>query len=184
MTRTKYAEYKGVSKPMVSKWLSDNRLILSDCGKYIMVRESDARIKLTASLNNSFYDQKAGAERDAINERGIKELSQDVGYKQLDLETENAETLFRNARALKEKAAAMQAKADYEKSIGSLVERVEVDRDFTKIATIIRSAFERLPDFLSAELAAESDPNRIRAMLSEEIEDALKQGAKKIEGIK
>lgn len=177
MTRTEYAKYKGVSKPMVSKWLSDNRLILSDCGKYIMVRESDARIKLTSSLNNSFYDQVAKSEREAINkdieDKGIKELSQEVSYQQLDLETEDAETLFRNARALKEKAAALQAAAEHEQFIGALVLREHVDKVIFERGRQFRDGLLSVSRRIAPEIAGINDIKQIESTLNSEFRSVL-----------
>lgn len=75
----------------------------------------------------------------------------------------------------------MQAKADYEKSIGELIERAQVERDWANVAIIMRSALERIPDMISAELAAENDHIRIHAILIQNIESALKEAAQTIE---
>ncbi|MGZ0018755.1 hypothetical protein [Nitrosomonas sp. wSCUT-2] len=47
---------------------------------------------------------------------------------QLDLETTDADKLYRNARALKEKALALQASVEYEKLTGSLVEKAVIEK--------------------------------------------------------
>ncbi len=169
LTRTEYAKYKGVSKPMVSKWIADGRLVLTADTKLIMVAESDARIKLTSSLNNSFYDQSAKAERDAINksmqDKGLKELSQEVSYQQLDLETDDAETLFRNARALKEKSAALQAAAEHEQYIGELVERKYVEKILFERARQFRDQLITSARRASPFLSGITNPKEIEDLL-------------------
>lgn len=132
LTRSEYAEYKGVSKPMVSKWARDGRLVLTPDDKFVLVAESDARIRLTANLNNSFNEKVGAEEKEKVNkiikEKGLTELTWDVKSTQLDLETDDAEVLFRNARALREKAAALQAAAEHEKFVGALVEKEVVEK--------------------------------------------------------
>lgn len=163
--QSQFAKWYGCSNAAVTYYKKNDQLVFTPEGLIDFVA-SKKRIDDTADPN-----------RDDVKKRHAANRGEEV-------EDEPSNPTFQDSRALKEQYLALQAKADYEKSIGSLVERTEVDRDFVKIAAIIRSAFERLPDFLSAELAAEQDPNRIRAMLSEEIEAALNQGAKQIEGIK
>lgn len=133
MTKAAYARYKGVSKAMVTKWLNDGRLVLTEDGKRVLVNESDARIKQTANLNNWANEQHAAAARvevdKAIEEKTFTDLKDEVNDDQLSLEGNNADTLFKNARALREKATALQAAAEHEKFIGSLVSK-EAARKF------------------------------------------------------
>lgn len=172
LTRSKYAQYKGVSKPMVSKWYKDGRLVLTPDEKFILVDESDARIKLTASLNGSFYDQKAKEERENINkiisEKGLTELTQEVNYQQLDLEIEDADVLFKNARALREKAAALQAAAEHDKFIGDLVEKSQVEKIIFERARQFRDGLVTLSRRLSPELSGLSGVSEIEALLTKE----------------
>lgn len=136
MTKAAYARYKGVSKPMVTKWARDGRLVMTDDGKRVKVKESDERIKSTKHLNNWANEQSAALERGEINERikeqaqqkTVEQLETEVKQTQLDLETESASELFANARALKEKTAALQAQAEHEKFIGKLVEKEKIER--------------------------------------------------------
>jgi hypothetical protein len=58
----------------------------------------------------------------------MAELVRKVNDSQLDLETTNADELFKNSRALKEKALALQAAAEHEKFTGSLVEKATVEK--------------------------------------------------------
>lgn len=55
-------------------------------------------------------------------------LIQQVNGTQLDLDSADADILFKNARALKEKAMALQAAAEHEKFVGSLVDKAAVEK--------------------------------------------------------
>lgn len=182
LTRSEYALYKGVSKPMVSKWFKDNRLVMTPDERFVLVNESDARIKLTASLNNSFIEKKAGEEKERINkiieEKGLTELTRDVNYQQLDLGSEDAQVLFNNARALKEKAAALQAAAEHEKFIGDLVEKSQVEKIIFERARQFRDGLMTCKRRISPELAGIESSKDIENILDREFRMLLENFAK------
>lgn len=182
LTKSQYAEYRGVSKPMVSKWYSDGRLVMTPDERFVLVKESDDRIKLTASLNGSFYDQKAKKEREEINksieEKGLSGLTEVVSYQQLDLQTEDAEVLFKNARALREKAAALQAAAEHEKFIGQLIEREQVDKVIFERARQFRDGLMTCKRRISPELAGIESSKDIENILDREFRILLENFAK------
>ena len=60
--------------------------------------------------------------------KSFEEFTHSVKSVQLDLETTNAEELYQNARALKEKALALREAAEYEKFMGDLCKKEEVER--------------------------------------------------------
>lgn len=172
LTKSEYAKYKGVSKPMVSKWWKDGRLVMTPDEKFVLVNESDARIKLTASLNGSFYDQKAKVERENINkiieEKGLTELTAEVSYQQLDLETDDADVLFKNARALKEKASALQAAAEHAKFVGELVARDHVEKIVFELARQFRDGLLTCSRRIAPEISGKDDVKQIEDILYKE----------------
>lgn len=172
LTKSEYAKYKGVSKPMVSKWWKDGRLVMTLDEKFVLVNESDARIKLTASLNGSFYDQKAKVERENINkiieEKGLTELTAEVSYQQLDLETDDADVLFKNARALKEKASALQAAAEHSKFVGELVARDHVEKIVFERARQFRDGLLTCSRRIAPEISGREDVKQIEDILYKE----------------
>ena len=172
LTRSEYAEYKGVSKPMVSKWARDGRLVLTSDEKFVLVAESDVRIRLTANLNNSFNEKVGAEEKEKVNkiiqEKGLTELTWDVKSTQLDLETNDAEVLFRNARALREKAAALQAAAEHEKFVGALVEKEVVEKIIFERARQFRDGLSILSRRLAPGLAGLNDVYEIELLLAKE----------------
>lgn len=182
LTKSEYAKYKGVSKPMVSKWWKDGRLVMTPDEKFVLVNESDARIKLTASLNGSFYDQKAKVERENINkiieEKGLTELTAEVSYQQLDLETDDADVLFKNARALKEKASALQAAAEHAKFVGELVARDHVEKIVFERARQFRDGLLICSRRIAPEISGKEDVKQIEDILYKEFRLILEQFSK------
>jgi len=182
LTRTEYAKYKGVSKQMVSKWIRDNRLVLTADGKFILVNESDARIKLTASLNGSFYDRKAKEEKEIINkiieEKGLTELTEEVNYHQLDLDTEDADVLFKNARALREKASALQAAAEHQRFIGSLIEREQVEKLIFERGRQFRDGLMSMSRRIAPQIAGNTDITQIEKIIAGEVRGTLEDFCK------
>jgi transcriptional regulator with XRE-family HTH domain len=172
LTRAEYAKYKRVTKQMVSKWIRDNRVVLTIDEKFILVKESDERIKLTASLNGSFYDRKAKEEKEIINkiidEKGFTELTEEVNRQQLDLEIDDAEILFKNARALKEKAAALQAAAEHEAYIGSLMEKKAAEKIIFERGRQFRDGLMSLSRKLAPEIAGNPDITEVEGILNSE----------------
>lgn len=182
LTKSEYAKYKGVSKPMVSKWWKDGRLVMTPDEKFVLVNESDARIKLTASLNGSFYDQKAKVERENINkiieEKGLTELTAEVSYQQLDLETDDADVLFKNARALREKSVALQAAAEHEKFIGELVPRYHVEKIVSERTRQFRDGLLTCSRRIAPEISGKEDVKQIEDILYKELRFQLNNFSK------
>lgn len=179
-TSTQFSKWYSCSKSGVTHFKDNDQLVYADNG-LIEFELSAKRIKETSDPNRD--DVRIRHAKNRATKKSVS-VPADKESPQIDSELEETEPSFQDSRAMKEKYLALQAKTDYEKSRGLLVERAEVERDFIRIATIMRSAFERMPDFLAAEFATEDDQNRIRAMLTEEIEAALRQGADQISKLK
>jgi hypothetical protein len=100
--------------------------------------------------------------------------------------TGKAGSAYQQARAMREKYAAMQAKISYEKEIGLLLVAHDVKMAVADGDALIRNRLEALPDILAPQLAAEKDEQRIRALLSDQIEyllDELSRSFKSMEKI-
>lgn len=95
---------------------------------------------------------------------------------------------FQRARAVKEHFAALQAKAEYEKAIGKLVESADVARAAADLGAWHGAAVEALVAQVAAAVSACRDPEQIHAVVAERLTefsaafaarvgDALKAGA-------
>lgn len=178
----KFAVMQGVSRQMAYKWKKDGRLILTPDEKNVYIKESIERIKLTKSLNGSFYDRKAGEERKKINEiieeKGLSELTNEVCYQQLDLDTEDAEVLFKNARALREKATALQAAAEHEKFIGELVARDQVEKVVFERARQFRDELLTCSRRIAPDIVGKTEVKQVEDILYKEFRIILEQFSK------
>ena len=180
MKQVEYAEYRGVSKPMVSKWKADGRLVMN--GKLILVNESDARIKKTANLNN-YANEMAGKEARkevdaAIEKYTLQELEKTVEETQLDLETKDADTLFKNSRALREKASALQAAAEHEKFLGTMVSLDVVEKIMFERARACRDGLMTSARRMSPLIVGKTDIKEVESLLMEEYKVLLNNFAK------
>jgi len=173
MTQTEYADYKGVHKSRVTQWKKDGRLVFSADGKFVLVSESDARLKQTADMNGYANSLHAAAERAKINEKiaeekNFEQLKNEVCSTQLDLETTNADELFKNSRALKEKSAALQAAAEYEAYIGELSPKKELEALIFERARQFRDGMMASKKKLAPNLSGLTNIKEIEALLDNE----------------
>lgn len=105
-------------------------------------------------------------------------LLQKVTDTQLDLETTDADLLFKNSRALREKSAALQAEAERQKFIGELVLREHVERIIFERGRQFRDGLLSLSRRLAPELAGKDDISAIESKLNGEFRQILVQFAK------
>jgi phage terminase Nu1 subunit (DNA packaging protein) len=73
----------------------------------------------------------------------------------------------------RKQAQAALAELDLAKARGELVAAAEVERQAFKRGRELRNAFESIPSRISAVLAAESDPHKVREILAGEIREVL-----------
>lgn len=162
LTRSDYAVYKGVGNSMVSNWIKDDRIVLSPDGKFVMVEESDARIKETASLNGSFYERVAGKERAEINAATEEQLILKANNK------DNVDTLYKKSRALKEKATAEQKALEHEKYKNNLVSREYVEKILFERARHFRDQLTISARRMAPLVAGNVDITEVERLLNEE----------------
>ena len=109
----------------------------------------------------------------AIRNKPIEELKRDVNATQLDLETKDADTLFKNARVLKEKALALQAAAEHEQQIGLLIEKKIVEKVAFDAARQFRDGLMICSVRLAPEIACQTDITKIEMLLNREFRELL-----------
>jgi len=154
-TQAEFARMLGVQKSYVSKLKDQGRLVFAEDGR-VDVEASKQRIQQTADPNRDDVSQRFERPKGAENGR----QSGDVGNS------------YQAARAVKEKYSAMQAKLDYEKAIGKVVDKADVQAVVEDVITQFRQGLENLPYRLAPELVG-LDLDGIRAALKQEVFDAL-----------
>jgi phage terminase Nu1 subunit (DNA packaging protein) len=138
MTKSEYAEARGVSKSRVSQWASAGRLVLTDDGR-VLVAESDERLALTSSTR--------GAQRaKATTLPSASAIDAAYQARQID----NARRARSEAELAEMKAARMR---------GELVRTADVIRGGEKCGQIIARLLDQFPYQVYARLAAESSPD-------------------------
>jgi hypothetical protein len=84
---------------------------------------------------------------------------------------------FSKARAAREIYQARIAKLDYEERLGNLVSRKSVEVDAHNAGRILRDACFNIPDRVSAQIAAETDPTIVYEILMAELRRAFEEFA-------
>ena len=167
VTQAEFARMQGWRKSYVTKLKQEGRLVLDDAGR-VLVKESLARIEATRDPNRDDVARRHAERREAAAQ---------VAPTAMD---DRAASTYQQSRAVKERYLALQAKAEYEQRIGKLCDADTVRMAGAELGTLLRSSLENLQDMLSAELAPESDPNRIHAMLGEHFEIVLNEISRKL----
>lgn len=85
----------------------------------------------------------------------------------------DAVTSYRKSRELREHYAALDAKLNYERTCGLLVDAAGVSMAVTRSAADLRLALDALPERLAPRLATETDPDGCEALLRDAIDAAL-----------
>ena len=173
VSQREFAKIVGVTPQMVSEWLLEDRLVMQYHAHHdkVLVKESINKLNATIKLNGGTF-------RDRTKEKTYDELTGEVCATQLDLETTDSLTLYNNARALREKAAALQADADYQKSIGKLVDREHVDKIIFERSRQFRDILMACSRRLAPELAPITDIKQIEQLLEKEHRSVLDQFSK------
>ena len=80
---------------------------------------------------------------------------------------------FHNARAAREVYEARLKKLSFEQKQGNLLVKADVEREMINTYTVFREALLNVPNRISAQLAAETDPLKVHELLEAEIRLAL-----------
>jgi hypothetical protein len=97
---------------------------------------------------------------------------------QLNLDGNDADELYKNSRALKEKALALQAAAEHEKFIGSLVEKSVVEKIIFERGRQFRDGMMACSRRLAPDISGETDISAIESRLNREFRMLLEQFAR------
>lgn len=173
VSQREFAKIVGVKPPMVAEWLLEDRLVMQYHPGHDKVLVKESIEKLNATINPI-----GGVFRQRASEKTYDELTGTVVSTQLDLEVKDSLKLYGNARALREKAAALQADADYQKSIGKLVDRDHVDKIIFERSRQFRDILMNCSRRLAPEIAPLEDIKQIEQILDREFRSVLDQFSK------
>ena len=156
VSQAEFARMEGKARSYITALKNAGRLVMTADGK-VDVEASRARLTDSADPN-----------RDDVKQRW-----QQARETTPPIEPEEAiGNGYQAARAVKEKYAAMQAKLEYERAIGKMIEKSEVEAATIDVVTALRQAIENIPHRAAPELVGK-DLDAIRATLKQEIHGAL-----------
>ena len=156
MTQAEFARHINRERSYITELKQAGRLVFNKSGK-VLVEESQALILETEDPAKQPVAERHEEERQAKSQNG-------------DEKNEESRGSYQKSRAIKEQYAAMQAKMEYEKGVGQLLEVSAVKTAVMDGDAIIRNRLESMPDTLSPLLAVENDEQKIRALLIDHLE--------------
>jgi hypothetical protein len=163
MNQTEFAAHIGVVKSYVTELKKNGRLVFTKDGK-VDVEASVLRIAETADLGRTdVKDRHAEA-------RGTDVTAPATGRKTKAKDPN--EITHASAKANKEHWLGLQAKLDYEKSLGKLVVKEDVMHAVSDLVTTFRQELENIPHRIAADLVGR-DVDGIRSTLKQEMHGAL-----------
>lgn len=155
----KFARTRGVSQTAVQKAIKAGRI----------EKEPDGSInEKTASLA---WDQNTnlGKKREPI-EPIIPPPPEDTKEER---DSRRANRAYNMARAVREEYSSRSARLEYEQKAKSLVSASDIKMEAFQNGRIMRDTFLNLPNRISHELAAETDPDKIHTFLTKIIHETL-----------
>lgn len=167
VTQAEFARLIGVARSYVTALKKADRLVLNAIGN-VLVEESRQRIIETADPNRDDVVQRwahargkaVEGEQEADDEGDEKDEGRPAGHD------------YQKSRAQKEHYLAEQARIQFERDIGKLVEKSDVDAAVADVVTAFRQRLENMPHRTAPELVGK-DLDAIRATLKQEIHAAL-----------
>jgi hypothetical protein len=170
MRKKDFADHLGVAPSYITKLIEHDRLVLTEDRKRVLVAESIARLEETKDPNRD----------DVVDrwkrQRGTTETQEDQPQDPPDESTVS----FTVARARKEHFLSLKAEREYLQMAGNLCEVADVRKAGTDIGTLVRIKIEKQEHMLADELALESDPGRVRALIREYNESILSELSQQI----
>ncbi len=163
VTQAEFARIIGKARSYITALKKADRLVLNAIG-YVLVEESKKRIADTADPNRDDVAQRHA------EARGDAQVNPEKEPKTED-ETPAGHD-YQRSRAQKEHYLAEQARIDFEKSIGKLIEKSDVAAAIEDVTSVIRQALENMPHRTAPECVGK-DIDAIRATLKQEVHGAL-----------
>jgi hypothetical protein len=168
---SEFARLLGVVPSYVTKLKQAGRLELNDDG-LVRVEASKQRIEETKDPNRDDVAARHAREREAAAGAAPPVDAPDP--------QSPAAQGFAAARAVKERYFALSAKLEYERAIGKMVEVAAVKAAGAEVGTILRAAFDNLPDQIAPLLTPLTDEDQVRIRLKENIDLVLTEVADRI----
>jgi len=182
----RFARILGVAPSYITNLKGQGRLVLTDDGKRIRVRESRARIKATADPAKEAVAARHAGNRearagDATDQPPVAPPARDQGDDGAEPAPMSSGYTYWRERT--EKAKALAAERDNAVADGRLLDAGDVTAAVAAAITTLRTRIESMPDVLGPQLAAIHDEAESRAVLAEAFEHALEEMARQFSNL-
>lgn len=177
MSVAQYAAHRGVQSRAVSVALNSGRIKRAADG-WIDSEQADKDWEANTNPRKSAANKRNGALGQALRKRRVARPAYAPVVDALPVETPMVEPppdigAFAQARAVRERFAALLAKIDYEERSGKLIDRAQVTSTAFNLMRVLRDSILAVPDRVAAQLAAESDAATVHRMLEAELRTVL-----------
>ena len=176
ITRQQLADLIGAKSPTyINELEKTGRAIRAPDGKHWLKAESLAAYKAAKDPG-----KQGVADRHAAARAASAPPKPAPAAPEADLPTHNASqsgSAYQNARAVKEKFLALEAKRAYEVAIGTLRDAREVEGIVATAMVEVRQRLENLAHSIAPIVAAQTDEASVRATLRDAFDHALKSAS-------
>ena len=172
LTPRQLAERLGYKPNYGNQLAKEGRFVFAPDGKRVLVQESIARFNATKDpskqgVADRHAAARAAADDDEPDNRPPRQPAQDAAVG----------NSYQQARAVKEKFLALEAKRAYEVAIGQLRESREVEGLAATAMTELRLRLENLASTIAPMLANQPDEAKVRALLQDQFAHALESAS-------
>ena len=177
-TARELAERLGFKPHYGNQLVKDGRFVLAPDGKRVLVAESLARYQATKDPSKQGVADRHAAARAAADDSDAHDADSAPAYRPAQGASEAAVgNSYQQARAVKEKFLALEAKRAYEVAIGQLRDSREVEGLAATAMTELRIRLENLATTVAPMLTNQPDEAKVRALLQDQFAHALESAS-------
>lgn len=177
MKRSQYAAHIGRSPGYITQLAAQGRVVFTPDGRFVDVAKTDAMLAATADpAKQSVADRHAAARAQAMHQPHADDDGPAMAHQappQRPDAAAAAGSSYQQARAVKERYLALDAKRAYEQAMGQLRDAREVEHAVATAFTATRTALQNLATTLAPVLAATTTEEAARTELATAIEGVL-----------
>lgn len=170
-----FAEHIGCKPSYVTELRKAGRLVLTDDGKAVLVAESIARIEATRDPSRAGVAERHAAQRGAplATADALPRAATAAGDGAEGQDDDEDDPKFQRWKARRERAAALREEIKLGEESKEYLRRTDAAAIVGNAFVMLRTSLEAMPDSVAPVLAGETDENRIRILLAEEVEHIL-----------
>lgn len=180
-SRADFARRLNCKRSYVTALATAGRLVLDESGAQVDWQASMERIEATRDPSKAATVARHAAAR-TQSAPVVLDEAQDAPESP-ESEPEAPNTDYQMWRARREKANALAAERDLAQSLRALLPADDVRAAISEAGTLLRQQLESMPDRLAPQLMGIADETKIRALLADEIEGALREIAARLGGV-